>query len=531
MKKNRLSASTITIPNVYCFLFVLLLSLSAYANSPPVVSIELDPVYASPGDTILVKANASDDIGLTGIYFYFPNSASFTFQNCSNAPTCAKSVSAQVNAVGAAKFCVRAIDNSSQMSDMVCSEASILMDRPPVIKYFQAEQKENGVPTVHVGGTGKYGVVAEDDNGIETIFVEDVMAGKIENHTCGNLKTCVYEFTRFFINEGVYTFCVYAGDTAGQLSTKKCIQVNVVKKYTCEPVSVNDGSEDRVVALKVSSKRLHLDTDGLLGYSTQCCQDQGFCEDLQINSATCEKIAGTLPDDGYRVVMWDPKYMAIEDFLAGHKYPQVLCTTVLSGNTFIGVIDSYNYKIVGQTQNLEENLMIYWLMGELKNIPGPTPNPTPEPTPNASKILVYTSGTASGNIPLNVASLKTFLEGEGYPTDVKEKPEKLTKELLSQYGLVWIMETTPSSHLASDEVDAVVEYNQLGGGLVLSGEGDADTTLSNKYVDMVNDIAVKYGVTFTSPLVSHHGSQHAKLHWKRCVSHNDRIRGKGSRHV
>jgi len=274
-----------------------------------------------------------------------------------------------------------------------------------------------------------------------------------------------------------------------------------IKKYSCEPITINDGNEDRVVALKVTSKRLHLDTDGLLGYSAQCCQDNGFCEDLQINSATCEKAGGTLPDEGYRVVMWDPKYMAIEDFLTGYKYPQILCTTVLSGNTYIGVIDSYNYKIVGQTQNLEENLMTYWLMGELKNIPGPTPNPTPEPTPNASKILIYTSGTAQGNLPVDVTAMKAFLEGEGYPTDVKQMPEKLTKELLSRYGLVWMMETTPGSHLTAEEIDAVIEYNEFGGGLVLSGEGDSDLSLKDKYVDMVNDVATRLGVTFASPLL------------------------------
>jgi len=212
-----------------CVLFMLLLPLSAYADSPPTVSISLDPVYAAPGDTITVNANASDDVGVRGIYFYYPDSASFTFQNCSDTPTCSKAVSTQVGATGNASFCVRAIDTANQMSERVCSEAFISFDRPPVIKYFQAEQKENGVPTAHVGGTGKYGIVAEDDNGIEVVYVEDVTSGKTDEHACGNLKTCVYEFTRFFTTEGVYTFCVYARDTAGQMSAKKCIQVNVLK--------------------------------------------------------------------------------------------------------------------------------------------------------------------------------------------------------------------------------------------------------------------------------------------------------------
>jgi streptogramin lyase len=502
MKKMKPAAlQNISLTTLSCFLFALLLSACSYADAPPAVSITLNPAYASPADTIAITANASDDNGIRGIYFYYPNTAVFTFQNCSDALTCTKSVSSQVTDTGDTKFCVRAIDTAGQMSDLVCGVVGVTIDRPPIIKYFQSEQKDKGVPSVHVGGTGKFGIVAEDDNGIETLFIEDVLAGKIEEYACGNLKTCVYEFKRFFVDAGVYTFCAYAVDTAGASSARKCIQVNVVKKYSCEPVTVNDGASDQVVALKITSKRLHLDIDGLLGYSAQCCQEQGFCQDLQIHSATCEKIGGNLPDDGYRKVMWDPNFMSIEDFLRGFKYPQVLCTTVLSGNTYLGVIDNYNYKIVGQTQNLEENLMVYWLMGELKNIPEPTPNPTPAPTPNASKVLIYTAGVSVENGPTEVTQLKTLIENEGYPTDIKQKPEKLTKELLAQYGLVWMMETTPGTHLASDEIDAVIEYNELGGGLVLSGEGDSDPALTNKYIDMVNDVSVKLGVTFASPAI------------------------------
>ncbi len=477
-----------------CFLFVMLAaSLACAADSPPSVSISLNPAYAAPGDTITIQADASDDYGVMGIYFYFPNSSSFTFQNCSNALTCTRSVSAQVTQLGDATFCVRAIDNASQLSDLVCGVVGISVDRPPIIEYFQSEQKEGDVPSVSVGGTIKFEIVAEDDNAVATLYIEDVSAGTTEEHDCGNLKTCDYEYKRFFTDEGVYSFCVYAVDNIGQNSTKKCIQVNAVKKETCEPITLNDGTSDQVVALTVTSKRLYLDRDGLLGYSAQCCEDQGFCDDLQINSGSCQKVGGSLPDKGYVVVKWDPKYGSIEDLLQGYKYPQVLCTTVMDNSTYVGVVDNYNYKIVGQTQNLEENLMTYWLMGELKNVP-------PEPTPTVSRVLIYTTGTVAGET-MDPGALKGILEKDGYQTDLASRPDKLTPDLLSKYGLVWIMETTEGTHASQDEIDAVIAYRNNDGGLVLSGEGDSDLSLTNKYVDFVNDIANGVGVTFSSPLV------------------------------
>ncbi len=368
-----------------CFLFVILsASAACAADSPPAVSISLNPMFASPGDTISITANASDDLGVRGIYFYYPNSTDFSFQNCSDALTCSKSVSAQVNIVGNARFCVRAIDTVGQLSGLVCDVVGVSLDRPPIIKYFRSEQSVEDAPTVHVGGTIKFEIVAEDDNGVSYIYIEDVAGGTIEEHECGNLKTCVYEYKRFFPDEGVFSFCAYAVDNGGQESVDKCIQVNVVKKYSCEPITLNDGNADQTVALRITSQRLYLDKDGLLGYSAQCCKEQGFCEDLAIDSGTCANVGGSLPVDGYRVVGWDPSYMSIEDVLQGFIYPQVLCTTVMNNRTYVGVVDNYNYKIVGQTQNLEENLMTYWLMGELKNVPMSFSNSTQDPALNAS---------------------------------------------------------------------------------------------------------------------------------------------------
>lgn len=102
---------------------------------------------------------------------------------------------------------------------------------------------------------------------------------------------------------------------------------------------------------------------------------------------------------------------------------------------------------------------------------------------------------------MDPGALKGILEKDGYQTDLASRPDKLTPDLLSKYGLVWIMETTEGTHASQDEIDAVIAYRNNDGGLVLSGEGDSDLSLTNKYVDFVNDIANGVGVTFSSPLV------------------------------
>ena len=167
-----------------------------------------------------------------------------------------------------------------------------------------------------------------------------------------------------FTQTGIYTFCTWAVDTAGQESGKKCIDVHVVSKQSCEFIGLDDTEKVNALALRITSKRLHMDTDGLVGYPVQCCKEYGFCEDLKIDSITCEKIAGDLPDDGYAVVQWDPNSGPIGDALAGYKYPQILCIAVSGGLSYVGVIDNNKYRAVGNVENPEENMLTYWLMGE-----------------------------------------------------------------------------------------------------------------------------------------------------------------------
>ena len=63
----------------------LLLAFHAFGQgpdaAPTVDSVSADPVYAGLGDTIIIYANASDDAGLKGIYFYSPDSSEFAFMD------------------------------------------------------------------------------------------------------------------------------------------------------------------------------------------------------------------------------------------------------------------------------------------------------------------------------------------------------------------------------------------------------------------------------------------------------------------
>jgi hypothetical protein len=118
---------------------------------------------------------------------------------------------------------------------------------------------------------------------------------------------------------------------------------------------------------------------------------------------------------------------------------------------------------------------------------------------SSSKILIYTTGIDQTD-PMDLTDLKTFLESEGHTTDLVMRPDKLSAQLLSGYGLVWIAETQVATHPDQAEIDALVTYRNSGGNLVLTGEGATDLT-ANLYVAFVNDIANKFGVTYTSPIV------------------------------
>jgi hypothetical protein len=131
-----------------------------------------------------------------------------------------------------------------------------------------------------------------------------------------------------------------------------------------------------------------------------------------------------------------------------------------------------------------------------------TTGSTTTTTGSSSKILIYSSGSDSADYVVDFNPLKTFLESQGHPTDILVRPQKVTSAILSGYKLVFIAETTQGTRLDQAEIDALITYNNNGGALVLSGEGDGDTSVSNKYIDFVNDISIPLGVTYASSVAT-----------------------------
>ena len=458
------------------FSFLLISFQVLAADGPPTIIIDANPKAASPGDIVSLTATATDTdgTGVKYIYFYPPGGAPAITQDCGGTATCTKSITQIVNGLGTVTFCAKAIDTANLVSKDNCVDVEVTTDRPPIIKYFHAEPKEDVIPTVHVEGTIKLVIVAEDDSAVSKIFLKDVSAASIETHDCGNLKSCIFETKRTFNTQGVYTFCTWAIDNTGKNSVESCIDVHVISKYSCEMITVDDLSGEKPIALKLTTKRLHIDKDGLAGYSAQCCKEMGYCNDLRINTTTCGMIDGDFPASEYNVFQWDPNVGTLKDVLSSYTYPQVLCTTTLGGYTMVGVIDNAGFSAVGEVQNLEENTIKYWLVGA----PGFSKL-------ESSNILVYTSGGAGG---LN-DSLKDYLRKIGYPADLKDRSTPITKELLAPYGQVWFIQSSQISALTKEEVDAVVAYHDNGGNILLSGAGD-----------VVGDIAKNFGVSFDSTL-------------------------------
>lgn len=342
-------------------LFILiLLSLNVASDQLPEISIEAVPSHVGIGDIIVITANASDDIGVKEIYFYFPPSSELVSESCNNLSSCTKSISRVADTLGTMKFCARANDTSGQLSDLKCTEVEVSLDRPPIIKYFYAKPTENDIPTVHVDGTVKLTIVAEDDHGVKRIFFEDVSANTTEIHECGNLKTCIFEYQKTFYKRGIFKFCTWAIDTTDQESNKSCIYVHVISKYSCELITLDDTQSEKAIALRLTSKRLHQDKDGIIGYPAHCCKDQGYCDDLEIDIKTCKRLSGSFPSGKYELLKWDPNGTSIDKLLRDYKYPQILCTNTLDNYTILGVIDNAEYQLVAGTQNLEENVAIYW---------------------------------------------------------------------------------------------------------------------------------------------------------------------------
>ncbi len=451
------------------------------ADAPPSISVSVSPANAGLGDTITVTATANDDLGVKTIYFYPPGGGSLV-QDCAGVKPCTKSITQIVNTLGVFSFCAKALDTSNQLSPNKCADVTVTTDRAPIIKYFHTEPREDVVATVSIEGTVKFTIVAEDDSAVAKIFFKDVSAGYTESHDCGNLKSCIFETKRTFNSLGVYTFCTWAIDDAGKSSTESCIDVHVITKYSCEMITVDDLNSIVPVAMKLTTTRLHPEKDGLSGYSAQCCKEMGYCNDIKINTTNCVKLEGDLPNTEYNVLNWDPNIQTLKDLLSSYSYPQVLCTASLGSFTAVGVIDNKGYSAVGEVQNLEDDWIKYWLVGA----PGAS-------ALKASSMLVYTSGGGGSE----VSALKDLLKNAGYPAEVLDRSTPLTKEMLSSYGQVWLIQTAQSSPLTQDEVNALKDYHNNGGNLLLSGGGASGSPGS--YVDMVGDIAKIFGVTYESP--------------------------------
>ncbi|MEA3254934.1 MAG: vWA domain-containing protein [Candidatus Altiarchaeota archaeon] len=345
---------------------LLLLTPTVVSDTPPHISIQVAPSYVGVGDTVVVTANASDDVGIQEIYFYLLPSPDFIFKSCGNQSSCIRSTDWVVDSVGSKKFCVKAIDTNNQFSDLACATVEVSLDRPPIIKYFYAQPTKEAIPTVHLDGTIKFIIVAEDNVGVKQIFFEDVSRGTVKMHECGSLKTCIFEYQKIFNETGVFEFCTWANDTADQTSNKSCIDVYVVSRYGCELITLDDTVSEKVIALRLTSKRLHQDRDGIIGYPAHCCRDQGFCDDLEIDLKTCENISGSFPFGEYGLLKWHPNETSVDELLKDYTYPQILCTNTLSGYTLLGVIDNAKYQLVGELQNLEENTAKYWTIETVK---------------------------------------------------------------------------------------------------------------------------------------------------------------------
>lgn len=468
------------------FLSILLLSPTVASDAPPGVSIKVEPSHAGVGDTVVVTADASDDLGVQEIYFYFPPSPEFVFESCAGNPSCSKSISRVIDTVGIKTFCAKAIDTSGNLSDLQCTTVDVSSDRPPVIKYFYAEPTKGDIPTVHVGGVVQFTVVAKDDVGVTQIFFENVSEGVVDVHKCGSRKTCIYNYQEIFNETGVFEFCTWANDTIGQTSDKSCIHVHVTPKYGCELITLDDTVRERVIALRLTSGRLHHDRDGLIGYPAHCCKDHGFCDDLEIDMRNCSMIRGSFPSSDYRVFRWNPHEISLEELLSDYKYPQILCTNTLDDYTLLGVIDGGD--INGTSASFEPpgddstHGRAVFDSSHLRFITGIGPGPgdcdnspyvlnTAEWLDNGGKtVLLYGSG--DDPVP-KFDELKSLLEGEGYTVTAMERSgSDITGDLLTNYGQVWFIDTIISitTPLTQAEIDAVADYHDNGGNILLSGE-------------------------------------------------------------
>ncbi|MEM2918268.1 MAG: PKD domain-containing protein [Candidatus Altiarchaeota archaeon] len=106
------------------------------------------------------------------------------------------------------------------------------------------------------------------------------------------------------------------------------------------------------------------------------------------------------------------------------------------------------------------------------------------------KILIYILSDED-EFSAKAETLKNFLSNEGYDVDLAKRPQKISYELLSQYGQVWFIDTERHTTLDDDEINAILKYHNNKGNLLLSGEVDSEGTFS----DIVNKISENFKVS------------------------------------
>jgi lysophospholipase L1-like esterase len=218
---------------------------------------------------------------------------------------------------------------------------------------------------VYLDGKVTFFLIVKDDIGVKKIFLEDISGEITESFDCKGSKSCSHEFTQEFPEKGSFKFCAWGIDTSNQDSIKRCINVTVFTVSECEPINLDDSTQEVTIATRIKTKKLNPKIDGFGGYPLECCP---YCQDLVINASNCEKLKGSFQD--YRVVEYvysgaGATYTTFnfpENILPPEiKQPFILCHVKRKEPlSAFGIIDSSQYHPLDFIYN-EEKLK-YWLI-------------------------------------------------------------------------------------------------------------------------------------------------------------------------
>ena len=118
------------------------------------------------------------------------------------------------------------------------------------------------------------------------------------------------------------------------------------------------------------------------------------------------------------------------------------------------------------------------------------------------KILIYMSDHDTAAVP--ESKLVPLLNSLGYSTDVRYRSgEDITSSLLSGYGQVWFIDNSIldiSPQISQAEKNAVLNYYQNNGRIVLTGETGCDSSGPGPLRFMVGNIAPVFNVAMTDCL-------------------------------